>query len=508
MNLSKSRYCKGIQCPKILWLDEHKSEERDDSVLNQRVLDTGNRVGDLAMQYFGGYTEVPYSSDKSMMLAETKRLLDAGTAVICEASFSHNGNFCSVDILRFCGGSAEVNSHEIIEVKSTTSVKQNYIDDMAFQYYVLSGCGLNITKVSLMHINSEYILNEEGGLNIQEFFKIQDCTEDVLLAQKDIAVKIEYLKNYIIQANEPVMDIGSQCYDPYECAYCAYCWKHIPEKSIFSLSGRALRFEKKLELYRSGIVALEQLLSSGEELNAAARLQAETLVYSRPPVIDKDAICAFLDTLRRPLYFLDFETMQEAIPPFKGLHPYMQVPFQYSLHIQKTPCAGKYQNNDLEHREFLAEEGKDPRRSIAERLCADIPLHSCILAYNMSFEKGRIKELADFFSDLAPYLMNIHDNIKDLMQPFQSFAYYSKDFGSSYSIKNVLPALCPDDPELDYKTLSLVQNGGEAQAAYARLSKNMLTIEEKHQIKTALLAYCRLDTLAMVKILEKLQEMI
>ena len=155
MGLSKSRYCKGVQCPKMLWLGEHKSEECNESVLNQRVLDTGNRIGDLAMQYFGEFTEVCYSDDKSKMLNETRQLLEAKTKVICEASFSHDGSFCSVDILRLCESSVKNNSYEIIEVKSTTSVKPNHVDDMAFQYYVLTSCGLKIKKVLLMHINNE-----------------------------------------------------------------------------------------------------------------------------------------------------------------------------------------------------------------------------------------------------------------------------------------------------------------------------------------------------------------
>ena len=497
MNLSKSRYCKGVQCPKILWLDEHKSEERDESVLNQNVFDTGNKVGDLAMQYFGDFTEVCYSDDKNKMLNETKRLLEEKTRIICEASFSYKGSFCSVDILHNCENSAD-NLYEIIEVKSTTNVKPNHIDDMAFQYYVLTSCGLNITKISLMHINNEYVLKDEGALDIQNYFKIQDCTEDVLSKQNDITAKIEQFKNYAAQENEPVMDIGAQCYVPYECVYRSFCWQHIPKESIFSISGKAMRLDKKFGFYKRGIITIEQLLKSGEDLNESARIQSETLFYNRPPTIDKEAIRAFLNTLNYPLYYLDFETMQEAIPLYKGMRPFIQTPFQYSLHIQKSKGA------ELEHKEFLAEEGKDPRRSLAERLCADIPKDVCILAYNMNFEKGRIKELSEYLNDLSAHLMNLHDNFKDLMLPFQTFAYYSNELCGSYSIKKVLPALCSDDPELNYNVLDLIHNGGEAQVSYAQLTNNNVSTEEKQRIKKALLAYCRLDTLAMVKILEKL----
>ncbi|GBU26554.1 hypothetical protein R84B8_00064 [Treponema sp. R8-4-B8] len=498
MNLSKSSYCKGIQCPKILWLDTHKSELKDESVLNRKILDTGNRVGDLAMGYYGAYSEVPYNKDKSIMIAETKRLLDANTKIIREGSFSFNGNFCSVDILRICGCEAE-----ITEVKSSTEIKPIYYDDVAYQYYVLSSCGLNVKKTFIMHINNEYERN--GDIDLKGLFTVHDCTEITLSMQKDIAANIERFKKITEEENEPDIEIGMYCYEPYECEYRKYCWKHIPKNSVFDVSGHGLKMEKKFDLYKRGVISYEQLLESSlkseEKLNDAALLQIETFVYKKPPVINKEAIRVFLDSLCWPIYFLDFETLQEAIPPYDGLRPYMQVPFQYSLHIQETPGAEPI------HKEFLANEGVDPRDKLASRLCADIPQNVCVLAYNMSFEKGRIKEIANWLeklnkNSLAAHLMNIHDNIKDLMLPFQSRDYYSLELGGSYSIKKVLPALCPNDPELDYNKLDLVHNGGEAQNTYAELAEK--SPEERERIRAALLAYCRLDTIAMVKILEKL----
>lgn len=156
----------------------------------------------------------------------------------------------------------------------------------------------------------------------------------------------------------------------------------------------------------------------------------------------------------------------------------------------------------MKHKEFLGREGIDPRRSLAERLCAVIPMNACVMAYNISFEKKQTKGLACLFFDLTEHLMGIHDHMLDLMIPFQSGAYYRREMGGSYSIKKVLPALCPDDPELDYHALNLVHNGEEAMTAYASLHEK--PPEEIAEILAALLAYCRLDTLAMVKILEKL----
>ena len=164
------------------------------------------------------------------------------------------------------------------------------------------------------------------------------------------------------------------------------------------------------------------------------------------------------------------------------------------------------ENDKLYHKEFLGEANIDPRRSLAESLVNDIPLDVCTLAYNMSFEKGVIKELAEMYPDLSNHLMNIYDNMKDLMIPFFNRWYYNKDMHGSYSIKYVLPALFPNEESLNYKNLELVHNGDEAMNIYARLGE--YPKEEQKHIRERLLKYCELDTYAMVKIYEKLGEAI
>ena len=218
----------------------------------------------------------------------------------------------------------------------------------------------------------------------------------------------------------------------------------------------------------------------------------------RPAYIYKDGIRDFLDTLSFPLYFLDFETMQPVLPEFKGTKPYAQIPFQYSLHYIE------YDGGELKHKEFLAESGVDPRRAIAESLCENIPKNVCVTAYNKAFECTRLQELADTFPDLADHLINIKNNIKDLLVPFQSGYYYNRAMGGSFSIKSVLPALFPNDPALDYHNLEGVHNGGEAMTVFP-LIKDMPP-EEAEQTRRNLLKYCELDTFAMVKVWEKLKE--
>ena len=443
INLSKSRYCKGLQCPKILWLDINKIEERDDSQDNQIVFKTGNRVGELAREYFKNHTLVSYSDNKKDMLEETKRILSSRTPVICEASFAVNNLFCSVDILRNFKDRVE-----IVEVKSSARVKTEHLDDMAFQYYTLKACGFNVKKVSLMHINTKY--ERFGELNLKKLFSIIDCTEQIIEKQKSINRNIKKIVKIAGAETEPDIKTGEQCDNPYPCPYIDYCSRNINDK--------------KLKLGK--------------------------------PIVNKEKIKSFLNTLSYPLYYLDFETFMDAIPPFDRSRPYQQITCQYSLHIQAK------KRGKLKHREFLGETGKDPRRELAERLCADIPNDVCVLAYNMPFEKGRIAELAAMYLDLSEHLMAIHGNMKDLIVPFRKKAWRSHAQNGSNSIKAVLPAMFPDDPELNYDSLDLIHNGGEAMDAYADLHNK--SPHEQKRIRTALLTYCRLDTLAMVKILEEL----
>lgn len=492
MNLSKSRYTKGVQCPKMLWMDAHMREKFDESVMNQAVLDTGSMVGDVAMGYYGDFVEIPFSRDDyEGMVGLTRELLDAGMPNICEATFSFDGNLCMVDILR-----VEPDGVHIVEVKSSTHINDIYYHDMAYQAWVLFHCGLNIKSVSLMHLNNQYV--RQGELDLQQLFTVEDCTEEVFAMLGDVDEMIPYLKDYASRNDEPKFDIGAQCKNPYECGYRGWCWRHVPKPSVFDLNRMPIK--KALGLYEGGIESIGDAVETGIRLNKRQHVQAEAESMGLDEIVDKAAVSRFLDDLSFPLYFLDFETFQPAIPPFDGTKPYQQIPTQYSLHVLQSPDA------ELEHYEFLAEAGADPRRAVAEHLAADIPTDVCTLAYNMGFEKGRISELATAFPDLADRLLAINEGMRDLIVPFRNGDYYVRAMGGSNSIKAVLPALFPDDPELDYQSLEGVHNGSEAMDAFARLAD--MSSEEAVRTREQLLRYCELDTLAMVRIWEKLAESI
>ena len=488
--ISKTKYCKAVQCPKILWLDKNDPTAASEQ-LTDAVIECGIDVGELAREYYGEYEIVEYSKKLEDMCRTTKKLLDNGVENIAEASFAFGDCFCSIDLLRNKDGKLQ-----IVEVKSGTEVEDIHYDEMSFQYYVVTNAGYEVSAVYNMHINNEYV--RRGKLDLNGLFILEDCTERVVKGQETVSDVLDGIRDEVVSEKEPVRDIDIYCDKPYECVYKKYCHRNIPEPSVFSIHG--LKSTNKYALYHDGIVSFQDIIEKKPKLSEKQYVQVKAEIEDEEPKVDKDAIREFLETLSYPLYHLDFETFQQAIPQFDGIRPYMQIPFQYSLHLQRS------KESDAEHYEFLAKEGTDPRRKLAESLCHDIPKGVCSLAYNMTFEKTVIKNLAEEYSDLSEHLMDIHENIHDLMIPFQKLYYYCKEMKGSYSIKYVLPALCPDDPELDYHALDGVHNGSEAMSTYAMLAKH--TPEEIEIIRKQLLAYCRLDTLAMVKLLEKLYQIV
>lgn len=485
--ISKSKYCNAVQCPKMLWMHFNKKDLFDESVMNESILQQGSEVGDIAMGLFGDYVEIPYDNP-GKMIDDTKTQIQSGASVIAEASFSFGGLFCSVDILK-----ASDNGFEIYEVKSSTEIKDIYYHDVAYQNYVLKKLGYPIRGVYIVHINNTYVRN--GELDLDELFVIEDVTEEAERLFADVEERVAMLEEYLVQAEEPDMDISEACFDPYDCGYWGYCTRHIPEPSIFNIA--RLKTKVKFDYYRQGIFSFDDVFGV-VPMNANQIQQVRAHLFDEPAEVDRDRTAGFLKTLSYPLYFLDFETFQQAIPEYEGISPYAQIPFQYSLHILESETGA------LSHKEFLAEAGTDPRRKLAEKLVKDIPRNTCVLAYNMGFEKGVINKLALRFPDLADHLMDICINIKDLMTPFQKHHYYDKAMQGSYSIKYVLPALFPDDPELNYQNLEGIHNGSEAMNAFAMMENR--SAEEIEKIREQLLAYCKLDTYAMVKIYYKLGE--
>lgn len=484
-NISKSLYCNYVQCKKMIWLNKYKKEEYVETK-NDSVMENGNEVGDLARSYFGNYSLVKYNDVLIKMIMETKEYLKQKKNIICEASFKFDNLFSSIDILK-----VDEDGVSIYEVKSSTLVKDIYKDDASFQAYILRKLGYNVKSVNIMYLNSDYVLKDK--LDLSKLFNIEDITKLSIKKEKEIEENVKEINKILDSEEEVDEDIDVHCFKPYDCPFFKYCSRHLKENNVFEVRG--LNINKKIELYKKGVIDFKDLLN--EKLNKNYLEQIDFRINNREPKINKEKIKEFLDTLKLPIYFLDFETYQDAIPKYEGQRVYGKVPFQYSLHYYDK-------DNNLKHKEFLSKEDIDPRRSLAEQLVKDIPKDVCVLAYNMSFEKTVIKNLAELYNDLRDDLLKINENIKDLMIPFKNRDYYVKEMDGSYSIKYVLPALFKDDPSLNYHNLDLVHNGSEAMDTFKKLGS--YSKEEREKVRESLLKYCELDTYAMVKIYEKLKE--
>ena len=485
MNLSKSKYCRGIQCKKILWLEKNKPEEAINET-NESVFETGNLIHEVARYLFGEHINIDFNEDLNEMIYNTNATIESyKDVIITEASFKYLNNFCSVDILK-----KKNNTYELYEVKSSTELKDIYVKDISYQYYVLNSLGLKVTGCYLLHLNSDYV--RKGNLELDKLFDKEDVTSMILDLQDEVKRNIKDIESYMSLEEEPYMDIDNYCFKLYPCPFFKYCSKNLPDNNVFDIA--SMRLSTKLDYYKKGMYSFSDLID--EDIKDDYKLQIKYELNDMEDYIDKEYIRNFLSTLSKPLYFLDFETYQMPIPLYDDVSPYEQIPFQYSLHY--------IIDDKLEHKEFLAEAGFDPRRKLAESLVNDIPLNVCTLAYNMSFEKRVIKKLASLYPDLHDHLMNIYDNIKDLMLPFIYKKYYNKDMKGSYSIKYVLPALFPNDESLNYHNLDLIHNGSEAMNSFANMGN--LSKEDMEYTRERLLRYCELDTYAMVKIYEKLLE--
>ncbi|MEI7637510.1 MAG: DUF2779 domain-containing protein [Syntrophus sp. (in: bacteria)] len=486
--LSKSLYIRGLQCHKSLYMEKFQRDLKSETTAEtQALFDGGHMVGEIAQGLFPEGVLIPYIETENGV-AEQLRLTSAAmknrAKVIYEASFQHDGIFVKVDIL--CKGNR---GWEIYEVKGGTKLAPVYLDDAALQYYVLTGAGIKVNKTYISYINNGYV--RKGALDVQKLFTSEDITKQVKEKQTFVIKQLKKQRQ-MLSGKIPKIDIGPHCSDPYECDFWDHCWKQIPDDSVFDVRERGI---DAYALYAKGIIKQKDipldLLNKKQHQQVVATMKKQN-------AIDKKKIREFLETLSYPLYFLDFETFMSAIPLYEGVKPYQQIPFQYSLHYQDKK-GGK-----LYHTEFLSEPGTDPRKPLLEKLLAEIPDDACILTYNMSFEKRVLKELTSQYPKHKKIIEKWIDNIQDLMPLFRRRDVYFWKFKGSYSIKNVLPVLVP---KLSYDGLEIA-DGGAAMDAYHKMCIAKDNPEELAQIKDNLLEYCKVDTLAMVRILDTLGELI
>ena len=482
--LSKSTFIKGVQCEKALYLHKFNSELADEiSQQQESIFQTGTNVGILAQELFpGGIDASPTDYTKYFeSFKYTQQLIDEGAEVIYEAGFCFDYVMCFVDILVKKDG-----RWHAYEVKSSTKVSETHIIDASLQYYIMKNSGLELADISIIHIDNNYV--RDGALDLNQLFHSVSVVNQAENNNDYVKNKLLDLHTTLSKDSVPNIDIGTHCSYPYDCNFKSHCWKHIPEYSIFDLS----RLNKKIKwsLYNDRHIEIKDL-PTDTKLSDNQKIEIESYI-NQTEIINKSKIREFVKSLSNNIYHLDFETYQSAVPPFNGLKPYQQIPFQYSAHYEN--------NGTIEHCEFLADHSNDSREAFVKALINDMNKEGDILVYNIGFERGRLNELIRILPKYQAQLESIIDRMKDLMIPFKEKWYYVPAMKGSYSIKYVLPALVPS---LSYDNLE-INNGSSASSTYANLH-TLSDLDQINQTRKNLLEYCKLDTFAMVKILEVLR---
>lgn len=484
--LSKSKLIAFRQCPKRLWLEIHKPTVRKDSESTETSYKIGDQVGEVARRIYDprqlGETIDAQKDGYGFAFKRTDELL-ASNQPIFEALFSGAGALAFADVMLPHSNS----SWKMIEVKSSTSLKDYHKDDASIQAFVAKASGLKLDAVALAHINRSFVY--QGNGRYAGLLKENDLTSLVFSREGEVRNWIAEAHAVANLADEPQRETGPYCSTPFECGFRAYCDRDKPVAE-FPIEWLPGSISKK---YRQYIEANgpRDMRDVPDDVLTPIQKRVKQHTLSDTLFFDSSGAAAALQDHPLPAYFLDFETIQFAVPIWKGTQPYQQIPFQFSLHI-----LDKAGNPTL--KSFLDLSGNDPSRRFAEALVADCGSAGPVFVYNATFEGARLSELSKRFPDLSPALLAIKARLVDL-HPITKANYYHPSQKASWSIKEVLPAV---DPKLSYEILNGVKDGGQAMAAYLTAIKPETSPEEKAQIERDLIDYCTLDTWAMVRLWE------
>jgi hypothetical protein len=484
--LSKSKFLSGLQCHKRLYLEMRHPELAEPLDLStQAIFAMGTEIGILAQRRFpGGVLVAPTLRPREAAVALTAKLLqDPDVPAIFEGAFEHEGVIVRVDILeRVLGTEENRPAWRLIEVKSSTRVKEVHLNDLAIQRHVLIGAGLDLAGTCLMHIDTGYFY-EGGEVDLEALFALDDVSTVVAERQGKVPEQLEAMKSILLESSPPAIEPDDRCHSPYECPFWAHCTKDKPLRWIYHLPG-----PKKVvqQLVQEGITSIDDIPEAAN-LSITQRRVKDNVEWASAD------LARVLQSVAYPVHHLDFETVMLAVPKFPKMKPYQSIPVQWSNHIE-------LQSGEIIHHEFLHGEATEPRRQWAERLLESLGAQGTIVVYS-SYEEAMMRQVAEAFPELRKVFSAVIKRLWDLY-PVIKEHYYHPAFQGSYSIKSVLPVMVP---ELSYRDL-LIQEGAQAASEYYR----MVFIEEdwieQARIKDALLQYCARDTMAMVRLRRALKE--
>lgn len=485
-NLSKSKLLSFRQCPKRLWLELNKPDLNEDSAATTAAFQVGHAVGAVARQIYdpkdSGALVDAQVEGFGPALARTQTLLNTPQPIF-EAGFSADGAIAFADIMLPTKRKGKL-AWQMVEVKSSTSVKDYHRDDAAIQAFVSQAAGVALSSISLAHIDSSWVY--PGGGRYDGLLVEEDLTEEAFRRSSEVKDWLKAAHVVAAAKKEPKKTTGVHCSMPFECGFSAYCRSQEPQPKH---SAEVLpRMGKKVRSYLDEKKVIE-LKEVPDALLSPLQLRVKKQTLSGKAFFDAKGAAAALAPHKLPAFFLDFETISFGVPIWKGTRPYQQIPFQFSLH--RLTNSGR-----LEHSAFLNLDGEDPSEAIACALIAACGASEPIFAYNAAFEKSRITELGRRFSSLEKKLAAIANRLVDLLPVAQTYYYHPSQEGS-WSIKAVLPAIVP---ELDYSDLEEVQDGGAAMSAFVEAIHPATAPDRKAALERQLLEYCKLDTYAMVRI--------
>jgi len=487
MRISKSKFVAGVQCLKRLYLQVHQPElAAQPDAAGEAIIEQGREVGLLARQLFPGGVEVDGSNGLERAIWATRELVgNPEVPAIFEGVFERGGALVKTDILQ----RRRAGRWRLFEVKSTTEVKNHHLWDVGIQSRVLSRSGLVLSSVNLIHLNRSYVF-QGGSVDSEQFFRIRNLNRQTKKLDEKLANHLRADFSILSMRAAPEIAPGRHCTDPVTCEFFDRCNPPRPDDHIGCLP--RIRASAVEELKGVGIASIQDVPDnfplSEIQRRACTCVQTGEPWYS--PELGKE-LCA----LTYPLYFMDFETVNPAIPRFAGMRPYDHIPFQWSVHVQGERGAAP------EHFEFLASDANDPRREFIGALFAALGTTGSVVVYSQQFESARLSELAAWLPEFAERINAIQGRLWDLLPLIRNHVYHPA-FAGSYSLKAVLPALVA---EMSYEGMA-VANGQDAGLAWDSLVRGSLDQVERDKIKTALLDYCGQDTLALTALLQKLRE--